>query len=221
MCGRFSLFSDSQKISDYFKLANSIDLSPRYNISPGSQILAVTEHGNKSHQAHNFHWGLIPSWARDEKMAFRMINARAETVEKKPAFKRAFKTRRCLVIMDGFFEWKEKSGTKQPYYIHKSDKSLLGVAGLWEYWKRPDGQIIKSCTIITTVANTKMALIHDRMPVILTANNFEAWLDIDYFCQDELKRLLKPYSGDDLSYYPVSQKVNNARFQSQEAIWPI
>jgi putative SOS response-associated peptidase YedK len=220
VCGRFTLFSGSDEVSAYFKLSQKVVIEADYNIAPGQNILAILRCSDDSLVGQKFHWGLIPSWAKDKKIAYRMINTRAETIDKKTAFMRAFKKRRCIIVMDGFFEWLKKDQDKQPYYVEKKDHGLLGIAGIWENWQGTGEKVIKSCSIITTSANAKMVAIHDRMPVILQQSDFATWLNIDVFCLDELKQLLKPYPLNELVYYPVSRKVNNARYKSGDAIAP-
>jgi putative SOS response-associated peptidase YedK len=152
------------------------------------------------------HWGLIPSWARDPAIGNKMINARAETVPKKPSFRSAFKKRRCLVLADGFYEWQKTDDGKQPYHIKMQDDSPFAFAGLWETWK--NGEEIRSCTIITTDANDLMSEIHHRMPVILHPEDYAMWLDPDFDEKEPLTSLLKPYPADTMEAYAVSRRVN-------------
>jgi putative SOS response-associated peptidase YedK len=161
-------------------------------------------------------WGLIPSWAKDEKIAYSTINARAETVAEKPAFRSAFKKRRCLIVADGYYEWQATGPkSKQPHRIHFPDDRPFGMAGLWEHWER-DGKTIESCTIIVTSANSQLATIHDRMPVILRPDAYDRWLDPEFEGSEQLESLLRPYPEEQVIAYPVSSKVGNVRNQGPE-----
>lgn len=222
MCGRFSLYASPEEVKETFSLAHSPQISPQYNIAPGAIATSVCLHPNHQYEAHYFKWGLIPHWAKDEKIAYHCFNARAETVHQKPAFRQAFKERRCLIIMNGFYEWKQQNGVKQPYYIEVNGGAPFAVAGIWEYWRNPVGNIIKTCSIITTTANDKLSWLHDRMPVILDAKDYLCYLDIQSFQIDELRALLIPYSKSDaLSCHRVSMKVNKTSYQDNDAIRPI
>lgn len=218
MCGRFTLFSDAEVIQNEFSLIHTPLLEPRYNIAPGSEIMAVTMHGNHHFDAQFFRWGLIPSWAKDEKLAFSLLNARSETIDKKPAFKRAFHSRRCLVVADGYYEWHRENGAKQPYYFRRRDSSLFAMAAIWEYWRDPSGEMIHSCCLITTSANDLMRPVHERMPAIIHRQDYAAWLDIESYDPVELKSLLLPDTSDAFEMHPVSTKMNNARYQGSDAI---
>ena len=218
MCGRFALFSEAEAIQNEFSLMHAPELEPRYNIAPGSEILAVTIHGNHQFDAQFFRWGLIPSWAKDEKLAFSLLNARSETIDKKPAFKRAFHSRRCLVVADGYYEWYRENGVKQPYYFKRKDKRCFAIAGIWEYWRHPSGEMIHSCSLVTTAANDLMRSVHERMPAIIPPREYATWLDIESYDPVELKSLLLPDSSNLFEMYPVSTKMNNARYQDSDAV---
>lgn len=221
MCGRFSLFATGNEIKEHFSLANLPELPARYNIAPSEQVLAICKHNDNHYHSHWFKWGLIPSWAKDEKIAYKMINARAETISEKIAFKRAFKSRRCLVIANGFYEWHREDNIKQPYYFKRQDNQLFAMAAIWEYWKRDDDKIIKSCSMITTDANALMKPIHHRMPVILHPDDYSTWLNIESYHANELKSLLAPYPDNDFSSHSVSTRVNSAQYINEDAILPI
>lgn len=168
MCGRFTLRVPAAELVEIFRLLRRPDVQPRYNIAP-TQPVAVVRRIDRGRELSMLRWGLVPSWAKDPKIGARMINARAETVATKPAFRTALRRRRCLVPADGFYEWaKSAGGTKQPHYITRRDGRPFAFAGLWESWDGPDGSSIESCTIVTTEANDLVGRIHDRMPVILS-----------------------------------------------------
>src|SRR5687768_6935643 len=194
MCGRYTLINLAAMNQAFPWIIEPIPEQPaRYNIAPTQPILAVAN--NRADRFEHFHWGLIPSWAKDSAIGSRMINARAETLAEKPAFRTALRKRRCLVPADGFYEWrKEADGkTKTPMYIRLRDKKPFAFAGLWEVWRSPDGTSVPSCTLITTSANNLVEGIHDRMPVIIPPEAYERWLDPKERDAGELKDLLKPY----------------------------
>ncbi len=216
MCGRFTLYVDSKKLNTVFHLTENIfDYVPRFNIAPGQNIPVVTQ-GAGGRVISYMKWGLVPYWAKDVKIGNRLINARAETIDEKPAFRTSFKHRRCLIPADGFYEWKKVNGKKQPVYISLPDRSVFAFAGIWAQWNSPEGKIIKSCSIITTGANLFIREIHDRMPVVLDeSRQHQAWLEQNDIL--ELKKLLQPYSGE-LAAYPVSAAVNSTGYDSPHLI---
>ena len=209
MCGRFYLDVKKKKLAEHFHItdiADIPDLPPRFNIAP-SQEIAVVRQSEKGREVTMMRWGLLPSWSEDSKAKFSMINGRAETVAEKPAYRAAFKKRRCLIPASGFYEWKPSATGKQPYVIRRKDDGMLALAGIWEHWEGGD-EIIESCSIIVTAANTLMAPLHDRMPVILTPDNYSEWLRSETQSTDHLQGMLLPYPLDDLETYPVSKRVN-------------
>ena len=216
MCGRFTLRTPVKDVVAAFDVlatdfADVLPLFAHYNIAPTQQVVAVrTDPSVGGRQLVPLRWGLVPSWADDPAIGNRMINARAETVASKPSFRAAFKSRRCLVVADGFYEWQKRGASKQPYYIQLRDGRPFGLAGLWERW-RHDDQAIESCTIITTEANELMRPLHDRMPVILPREEYASWLDPRPDRGDVLRKLLRPYPPEDMTAYPVSTIVNNPR----------
>lgn len=220
MCGRFTLRTAPDKIAQTF-LALVPEMRPRYNIAPSQPVAAVRLDANR-HQRElvSFRWGLIPSWADDPRIGYRTINARAETVATKPSFRRAFQKRRCLIVADGFYEWKKNGRSKQPYFIHKRDDGPFAFAGLWESW-RGGGETIESCTLIVTAANRLMEPIHDRMPVILRPEDYDLWLDTDFENRAKLEEMLRPYLGDDLEAYPVSTLVNKPQNDMPHCVEPM
>ncbi len=201
-----------------FRLLRVLKLEPRYNIAPTQAVAAVRQIDSQRELAF-LHWGLIPSWSKDPKMGARMINARAETVATKPSFRSAFKSRRCLIPADGFYEWKQtRKKTKQPYFIGLKNEEPFAFAGLWEHWESSDGSVIDSCTIITTQANDVLRKLHDRMPVILHEEHFDRWLDPKLQNRDELQSLLVPYPSAEMSFFPVGTIVNNARNETPACV---
>lgn len=209
MCGRFTLwlqFGDLVKAFPDFEFAEA--LAPRYNIAPTQSVAAVPNDG--THRVGLFHWGLVPFWAKDPAIGSRMINARSETAAEKPAFRAAYRRRRCLILADGFYEWRAEPGsrTKTPMYIRLASGEPFAFAGLWELW-RPDETPLLSCTILTTEPNSLMAPIHDRMPVILPRRAYDRWLDPNEVRTGALQDLLVPYPAEEMMAYPVSRLVNS------------
>ena len=228
MCGRFVSSSPPDQIAAYFDaaLGESLvehPLAPNYNTAPTNDVYAVVD-TPEGRRVEVFHWGLIPVWAKDMKLGQKMINARAETLASKGAFKPAFKRKRCIIPADGFYEWQKRPGqkTKQPYFIHRLDGEPLAFAGLWETWRDPnagpDAPWLQSCTIITTSANETMEPIHDRMPVILPPKAWGTWLDRANEDLVELNGLLVPAPKELLTLRPVSTEVNNVRNKGEDLV---
>ncbi len=178
----------------------------------------LSEAGNR--ELTHFQWGLIPSWAKDPSMGSRMINARAETAAEKPAFRAAFKRRRCLLPATGFYEWRKMNGHKQPMYIREGDGGLMSLAGLWEVWQSADGGLLETCTILTTTPNDLMEPIHDRMPLILEPADYDMWL-LPETPLDQLNHLLRPFDPAQLLAYPVSTAVNKPQNDTPDIIEPV
>jgi putative SOS response-associated peptidase YedK len=221
MCGRFALFAPGEQLAEQFGVELNHELEPRYNIAPthaGAAIRLAASTGER--ELTYFRWGLIPSWAKDPKIGSRMINARSETAAEKPSFRAAFKRRRCLIPASGFYEWQRLEDRKQPTFIHASDDSLLGLAGLWEIWQANDGSVVETCTILTTQPNEMMASIHNRMPVIIEAEDYSMWLDPGPQPQDAL-HLMRPYPAKGMEAYPVSTAVNNPRNDAAVCVEPV
>ena len=206
MCGRYTLKPSGRQVTEAFGLAEFPELSERYNIAPTQSVPVVLDDDDR--RLEMMHWGLIPSWADDPSIGSRMINARAETVAEKPSFRSAFKRRRCLVVADGFYEWKKFDGGKQPHYLRLKDSGPFGFAGLWESWSMEGGEEIISCTIITTEPNEVAAEVHNRMPVILPPDVYDAWLDPGNDDREELLAMLAPYAAEEMEAYAVSRSVN-------------
>jgi putative SOS response-associated peptidase YedK len=250
MCGRFVSSQTPDQISAYFGAsfeglgtspapdATAADLPANFNVAPTNDVYGIVGDGNGHRELQIFHWGLVPSWAKDVKIGSKMINARAETLAEKPAFKSAFRKHRMILPMDGFYEWRQGSATeapqlltkagkpvKQPMFIHRADGEPLAVAALWTTWRDrdagPDAPWLHSCTIITTSANATMTPVHDRMPVILPQAVWDEWLDPRNADLESLQRLLVPAADDLLAMHPVSTDVNNVRNKGAELIEPI
>ncbi|MBT4426670.1 MAG: SOS response-associated peptidase [Rhodospirillaceae bacterium] len=220
MCGRFSQFHSWEEVHAFLNIFGPPrNLPARYNIAP-TQDAAIVRHGREGRSLDFLRWGLVPSWAKDSSMAARMINARAETVAQKPSFRDAFKQRRCLVPADGFYEWRGPKGAKQPYRILSPDQGLFAFAGLWERWDKGGAEPIESFTIITTAANSKLAAVRARMPVILDPADFERWLSPDLAVNDALA-LLRPAPDEALEFHAVGKHVNNARNDDPACITPL
>jgi putative SOS response-associated peptidase YedK len=220
MCGRFVLMTPGRDLAQRFGLEEEPVLEPRYNVAP-TQMVAVIRLDRDTLQRRLVlvKWGLVPSWAKDVSIGQRMINARAEAAAEKPAFRSAFKSRRCLVPADGYYEWKKrKGGQKQPYLARNADGTPFAFAGLWEKWRAPEDQIIETCTILTTHANDLTQSIHDRMPVILNPKGYGLWLDPEVNRPDLLKPLLQPYPSKDMTVMPVNSKVNKATYDASDCI---
>ena len=219
MCGRYTLRTPVEKLAEEFGFeATSVELPPKYNVAPTQEVAAVLSEGGERH-LELLRWGLIPSWADDPGIGSRMINARAETAPEKPSFRRAFRERRCLIPADGFYEWKRTNGTKQPYCIRMREGRPFAFAGLWESWKDDGGPEIRSCAILTTAPNALAGEIHDRMPVILPAGSYDAWLDPEAE-KEELVALLAPYPEAEMEAYPVSRFVNSPSNNDPRCIEP-
>ncbi len=220
MCGRFTLRTPASAIAEQFSLLEVPDLQPRFNIAPSQPVAAVRmEQGAGRELALSLlparrsllflHWGLVPSWADDPKIGNRMINARAETAAEKPSFRAAMRRRRCLIVADGFYEWKTVAKRRQPMYIRMRDGRPFGFAGLWESWEGADHSALESCTILTTSANDLVRAIHDRMPVIIAPEDYPQWLNPALQQADSVVPLLRPYPPEEMEAYPVSTRVNS------------
>ena len=214
MCGRFSQLHTWEEVRAWFDLIGpALNLPPRYNIAP-TQDVTVIRAGDERRYASQMRWGLVPFWAKDLSIGAKMINARAETVAEKPSFRSAFKSRRCLIPADGFYEWVGPKGNKQPYRIVINDDELFAFAGLWESWDK-EGETVESCTIITCEPNEVAKQVHNRMPAILAPDNYDAWLGGDD------GELLRPYPPETMTAYKVSRVVSNARNDVPECVEPL
>ncbi|MBM4235496.1 MAG: SOS response-associated peptidase [Firmicutes bacterium] len=223
MCGRFALVTEKHILEMLFELDYSLtfELKPRYNIAPTQQVPVIRLSAAEEKRELAFlKWGLVPFWARDAAIGNRLINARAETAHEKPAFRDAYKKRRLLVPASGFYEWKSETGGKQPYFITAKSQELISLAGLWERWDQGLEQPLETFTILTTEPNPLVAELHNRMPVIIPPQSFDAWLD-PLTTEDHLQEFLKPYPEDQLTYYPVSRLVNKPSNDLPELIRPL
>jgi putative SOS response-associated peptidase YedK len=216
MCGRFSVATDQRTLEERFSFTGaSIKFVPSYNVAPTDEVLTVT-----ARRPEYMRWGLIPGWAKDASIGSRMINAKAETVADRPSFRAAFRKRRCLVVADGYYEWRRVAGRRQPFRIVLRSGEPFAFAGVWESWRPPDGESIRSCAIITTRANSVVEPIHDRMPLILPRSAEAMWLDRDIEDPALLDGLLQPISADEMEAYEVSTLVNSVANNLPECIAP-
>ncbi len=226
MCGRFTLALSPEELAQLMALDAALDielgLSPRFNIAPGQDLLAAVQPTpNDAREARTFKWGLVPGWAKDASIGNRMINARAETAPEKPSFREAFKSRRCLVPANGFYEWQRQDNKKQPWLFRVIDEPGFCMAGLWETWRQPDGAPLHTCTILTTKANDLLRPIHDRMPVILHREDYERWLTAQPDASAGLRDLLSPFPAEAMEAWPVSSLVNSPRNDGPECAEPL
>ena len=219
MCGRFKLAATSRFVAEHFDLAEVPFLEPRYNVAPGQTVLVVRP-SSGARQLAALHWGLVPSWAKDVKIGYRLLNARCETVEEKPAFRAAFRKRRCLIPADGFFEWQKTGRKKQPFLFQVND-GLFAFAGLWEHWQNSDGETLESCTILTTEANELVRPLHDRMPVIVAPADYASWLEPQVVAEEEVDRLFRPFAATAMTAMAVNPWVNDARHEGPLCIEPV
>jgi putative SOS response-associated peptidase YedK len=220
MCGRFEIHSAVEIIAEIFGIADrDLEYPPHYNIAPSQDILIVVNDGKR--RLIKSRWGFVPSWSRDLDASYKMINARAETVASSKAFKSAFEKQRCLVVADGFYEWRREGTTRKPFYVRLKSHKPFGFAGLYNAWRSPDGELLTMSTIITTVANQLVMPIHERMPVIAPADKYDLWLDPRVQDSSVLPGLLNPYPSEEMELFPVTPKVNSFKFDSPESIEPL
>lgn len=225
MCGRYISATPPADLAAELGVTEvrADDLGARYNVAPTDPVYAVATGSDGQRRLGTFRWGLVPSWSRDAAGGARMINARAETLADKPAFRRALERRRCLVPADGFYEWLRAGGERLPFHLRRNDGGILCFAGLWEVWRPPgddDAALLRTCTIITTGANAALAPIHDRMPVILPPETWDTWLDRSVTAPADVLPLLRPAPDDLLERTPVSKLVNNVRNDGPELLAP-
>lgn len=220
MCGRFALTAPASTITEIFQVDVLPDVLPRYNVAPTTQVLCVVQEDGER-VAKTFRWGLVPFWAKDLKVGYRMINARSETAASKPAFRAAFKKRRLLILADSFYEWLRKDKKiKIPHMIGMKDHRPFAMAGLWERWTDPEGEDIYTCSILTTGPNELMESIHDRMPVILPEHHWNLWLDPAVQDKERLQELLVPYPAEQMAARRVSKLVGNVKNKGPEVQGP-
>jgi putative SOS response-associated peptidase YedK len=223
MCGRYRLSRRKQIIEEHFDAADwHDDWSPRYNIAPTQPIPVIRQNPKEPiRELSLMRWGLIPNWAKDASGATSTINARSETAATKPAFRDPLKFRRCLIPADGFYEWARKGTSKQPFCFEVNDGELFAFAGLWDGWKNPEGQWIKTCSILTTVPNAVTATVHDRMPVILDRDSYDLWLDPGMQNVAAVSEMLKPHDAKSMRSYPVSTRINHVANDDEECSRPV
>jgi putative SOS response-associated peptidase YedK len=223
VCNRYRLTHSKQYLSDRFQATgDEIEDRPRYNIAPTQPVLIVRkEQGKKIRHFTTMRWGLIPSWAKDMSIGTKTLNARSETVTTKPAFRDSILAKRCLIPADGFYEWRKMGSVKQPYCFEVGEGEVFALAGLWDQWTSPDGEVIESCTILTTTPNSLVADLHDRMPVIVPSDKYELWLDPDVTDFKAIRDILKPYDATAMRLYPVNRKLNNSNNDDAESASPV
>lgn len=218
MCGRYAVYTPAG-ILEYYRIEFPLEeLDERYNAAPGQYLPVVVNHEDKKRLT-KMRWGMIPVWAKDDKIGYKLINARSETVFEKPTWKRPMKSKRCLIPANGFYEWKKEGDAKQPYYIHLKDQELFSFAGVFDHWtNRETGEVIESYSILTTSPNKEMKPIHDRMPVVLHQKDEDRWLDPENESPESLADLFNPYDDGALDIYPVDKGVGNARVDNESLI---
>ncbi len=218
MCGRYELHTHPAAIALAFGVAHPLDFAPRYNIAPMTDVPVVRVNAHGERELVRLRWGLVPRWARDPSIGTRMINARAETLAEKQSFRMAYRRHRCLLPADGFYEWMSVGGDsarKQPVHIGMKDGAPFGLAGLYERWLSPEGEVLDTCTIVTTTANTLLRAVHDRMPVIVPPGAYARWLDP---ANALVADLMVPFPAEGMSFYPVSTRVNAPRHEGPELL---
>ena len=220
MCGRFALNENPRKLAEHFQLSGDVDFLPSWNIAPSLRICTITADKDGNRHLEKRKWGLIPSWAPDVKIGNKLSNARGETVAKLPSFRSAFKYHRCIIPASGFYEWKTEQGVKFPWYISLKSGEPMAFAGLCETWPSEEGkaEIIESCCIITTNANTLMEPIHNRMPVILDSDQWETWLSPEIKQPDKLLPLIHPHDSNSMQAWPVSRELNRVGLRNDAGL---
>ena len=212
MCGRYRLTAKERYIREHFGLDEDPAWTPRWNIAPTQTVPVIRQDKNEPKRTSALlRWGLIPSWAKDARVGYKMINARAETVAETPAFRDPFRFRRCLILADGFYEWTKQGKEKSPFCFSMADDSIFAFAGIWDRWRNPDKKWVETCSIITTSANALLSSIHDRMPVIVKPESYDLWLDPGLKKADDLLDLLKPFPAAAMRHHRVSSRVNSVK----------
>ena len=223
MCGRYRMSRRKQLVEEYFGAVSDEDeWDPRYNIAPSQPVVTIRQDARQPIRTLSMmRWGLVPSWAKDPSIGYKTINARAETVATTPSFREPFRSQRCLIPADGFYEWRRNGKTKQPYCFEVNGGELFAFAGLWDQWRDRQGDVIESCTILTTTPNSLLSDIHDRMPAILIADNYDLWLDPGFRDLASVSRMLKPFEPTLMRRYPVSTRVNQVQNDDAECTKPV
>lgn len=220
MCGRFKVARKKEILEEAFDAVSddgAPEWAPRYNAAPGQAILAVRQDAQQPlRRLQPLRWGLVPHWANDPAVGYKMINARAETITERPSFREPLRKRRCLIPADGFYEWKREGKAKQPFCFTMADDSLFAFAAIWDQWRSPQGLLLETCSILTTAPNTLMQDVHDRMPVILPREHWKLWLDPGFTNSAALQPLLLPYAANAMRRYAVSPRVNNVKNDDAE-----
>jgi len=220
MCGRFAFHAPRELVAELFAV-DAPAVAPRWNIAPSSRIAALRVGADGRRELAALHWGLVPSWAKDRAIGARLVNARAETLAEKPAFRSAFRHRRCLVLADGYYEWRVVAGGKQPYYVHAASGRPFAMAALWERWQDPAGEVLESCVIVTRPAAGIVSAIHERMPALIAAPDYVAWLDPANHDRAALEALLGGPPAVELAAHPVSRRVNRPANEGAELTAPV
>ncbi|HVN43413.1 MAG TPA: SOS response-associated peptidase [Steroidobacteraceae bacterium] len=224
MCGRFAFYSPREAVARLFAVpAEGPEIEPRYNIAPTQYVAAVRAGEPPATRALSMlYWGLVPAWAKERGIGARLINARGETLKEKPAFRSAYRHRRCLILADGYYEWQRSAQGKQPFFIRLASGEPFAIAALWERWRDPlENAELESCTLITTAPAAALAHIHDRMPVIVPAAAYAEWLDPRNADVERLDRLMAPPEDRAVRFHPVSRAVNSARSSGAQLIEPV
>jgi putative SOS response-associated peptidase YedK len=223
MCGRYRLSQRKQLVEEYFgAVSGGDDWNPRYNIAPSQPVVTIRQDPREPvRKLSTMRWGLIPSWVKDPSIGYKTINARAETASTTASFREPLRSQRCLIPADGFYEWQRSGKTKQPYCFELQDGELFAFAGLWDRWKSPLGELIESCTILTTTPNSLLADVHDRMPVILSPDNYDLWLDPDFRNTASVAEMLRPFEARLMRRYPVSTRVNQVQNDDADCAKPV
>jgi putative SOS response-associated peptidase YedK len=221
MCGRFIQYSDPEVYASHFDLDEACAATPRYNLAPTQSVLVVLQAQGRGRVLVPLRWGLVPAWSKGPDNRHSMINARAETVDTKPAYRHAFKHRRCLIPAEGFYEWRSEQRGKTPFLIRRRDGAPFGMAGLWETWHGPEGERLDSCTIVVTAANDLVAAIHDRMPAVVAPEDYGTWLDPDTKGIERLRAMLRPADPEAWELRAVSRQVNSPKNDGPDLIEPV
>lgn len=222
MCGRYRLTRSQKQLMEEFDAYGEVEVSPRYNIAPTQPVVTIRQDVREPiRKLSMMRWGLIPSWAKDPSLGYKTINARSETVATTASFREPFRSRRCLIPADGFYEWKMNGKTKQPYCFEVKGGKLFAFAGLWDEWRNPQGELIESCSILTTTPNSLLADIHDRMPVILNPENYDLWMDPGFRDLASVSRMLRPFESAQMRRYPVSTRVSHVQNDDADCAKPL
>jgi len=220
MCGRYTLY-ETADLAERFDVEVPEDIQSNYNVAP-SQTMPVIVDGTETRHIELMQWGLVPAWAKDSKIGSRLINARSESVFDKPVWRHVIRSHRCLVPANGFYEWKNGStAQKQPYYVHPLSETLFAFAGVWDRWREPGGEVLKTYSIVTTEPNEEISTIHNRMPVILYKEEEAAWIDPTNDQPEDIAPFLHPYEDGGLELYPISQNVNSPSNNNPALLQPL